>query len=122
MANDDRISTVRVKDLPLWDQLEDSRAEQESRGLSEGSLRAEAEKNQHGRDERFKTALHVAGLGILLLVVSAFVVMGGVWLWHLLTTSCHHWLTEEQLETIQTIVFSSVAAITASSYARRYME
>ena len=76
-------------------------------------------KNQKDRDDREKSVFHKAFVFFIILgagLVAASVV---VFMWHLLAPEKWHWLTDEQIDRINTFVFGSAAGGLLKTYARR---
>ena len=103
----------RVKPGPL--------AEQEDRSVMEKTdLERQREEGQHRRGEQ---ARELIATGILLLMGSIFgvaILAILAFAWHSLISVKYHWLTEDQLSVLRTVLFSGIIASATSSYFQKY--
>lgn len=79
-------------------------SEQFASGKTKDQLAREAEVAEAARTEKFRGHFERISLGILYVLAVALVIIGGVWLYHLVMPYCHHWLTDDQLDDLRGIL------------------
>lgn len=86
----------------------DSKAAQESEqfasGKSRDELAREAARAEHHRDQRFKRHFECLALIALWVMSGSLLLIGLFWLFHLLTPTTWHWLSELQLRDLRTLL------------------
>ncbi len=76
--------------------------------------------DDHKRAVSYKKHLHnivVIGMYIIGFIICVLILVRA---WHLATNSCLHWLSDSQLHTVDTVLFSSVIFSLASRYFSYY--
>ncbi len=68
-----------------------------------------------------KTALHYATIGLFWLVVSITAIAISILAWHYLMPPCWGWLSDKQIDKVQTIIFSGAAAALLQGVARKFL-
>jgi hypothetical protein len=100
---------------------DDSKAKQEEAAFAGFNYDDLAKKNDHGRRERVRDHLLRAVLIIfwllIALTVSAILIYG----YHQFMPTGWHWLTERQIDKLQTIIFSGAIAGFMGNVAKRYL-
>lgn len=94
-------------------------ARQLTRGLSQSEIEKEAAVGEHRRSEKFKDhfeSLAIIGLYAVFLV---FLLVGGIWFWHLLTPVSWHFLVAAQVATLQNIATGGIIASIATGHVRK---
>lgn len=89
-------------------------SKQLSSGKSEDALRKEAE-----RTERFRDHFERLSLVTLYLVWAVLMILGAVWIYHLIAPPSWHRLPDEQVRNIQSIVTGGFLAGLASGHLKR---
>ena len=101
----------------------DDQSNKELQQLSSGKalddLRNEALKAEHKRSERFRNLFEVLMCAAVVIAFVGVAAFGFVWLWHMLAPNRYHWLTDTQVEHIQTIFTGGVLAGLLSDHLRR---
>ncbi len=82
------------------------------------ALLYEGQVNEHCRQEKFKKHKSWIALVLVWSVLIGIVFMSGVWLWHLITP--WSWLNHDQLNRLETILFSGVISSLISPFIKRY--
>ena len=100
---------------------ENGLANAEAKALAEGEdLKKDAEKREHGRKQELKDILVLGIKFFFWLFLIVVVVMSLTWVFHLLTPEGWHYLCPEQIDKIQTMLFSGITAAALSGVAKRY--
>lgn len=86
----------------------DEVAQQEALSYAENSLDKEAKKNQHYRREKLRNHMGWAAIVFFWVLAIAVIMIGGCYLYHLLTPLKYHFLDESQVKTIQAMLFSGI--------------
>jgi hypothetical protein len=89
----------------------DSLANKEDTSLKTGDdLKQKAIHAKHRRDQRWKFTLHWIYIVAVGAVFTIFILAVCIWSWHLLTPTFMHFLDNEQITKVQTILFSVLAS------------
>ena len=107
-------------DVPETDQAD--RATLEAEAMAAGlRLDEEAAFHAHKRRERLRTHLGFAAILLFWLFVVIVVAAVATYAWHIIAPPEFHYLEENQVNTIQTILISGLLSWIVPSYAKRYM-
>lgn len=87
------------------------------RGLSKRDLAKEADEAEHDRSERFRD--HFERVAVCGLYLGAIAILGaaGVWFWHIVTP--WDFLSQSQLEHLQSLVTGGVLVSVGTSYMKK---
>ena len=123
MEKGDRSEGPR-RDIPSPENLHYRRApqtlaEQENQGLL-NQINLEREAGKHGREERFRDLIAKGVSAIMRAVFVVLFITVVVFAWHYLAPEKAHWLSEDQLTVLRTVLFSGVIAGAMSSYFQKY--
>ncbi len=99
----------------------DSSAIKESQAIAAGDLEGEARKNAHERGEKIKNHVSRAAVMFFWFAIIILFIMAFSWSWHLLTPIEWHYLADEKVNQIQTIIFSGALASIVPAYAKKYL-
>jgi hypothetical protein len=83
-----------------------------------GTLEKEAARGRHRRHEGLQNFLYFLVIVAFTLVFAVIAVGGILWSYHLFTPECWHFLSDSQLDKIQTSLFSGLASGVAALLAR----
>jgi uncharacterized membrane protein len=100
---------------------EDGKASKEAESIANGDLEKEAHYNAHQRKEKFKTHLSKAAIIIFWIIVSSFLMMAIIWVYHLVTPEDLHFLTTLQIDKLQTILISATAIKIGQDYMSKHI-
>jgi hypothetical protein len=92
--------------------------DEQSKGLAEAEAKAKFDDFQRGVS--YKKHFHrvvTAGIYVLGAIILCFIIIRA---WHLVSPECSRWLTDSQLHTIDTVLFSSIIFSLASRYFSYY--
>jgi len=94
-------------------------AKQLSSGRSSEQLKKDAEEREHDRVQRFRDHFEkLVKLGMDGAFL-AILVMGAVWVWHLITPETWQWMSEQQIDRIQGMVTGGVIAVVVGDHFKR---
>ncbi|AKA46374.1 TPA: hypothetical protein ACPQYX_000317 [Haemophilus influenzae] len=85
-------------------------------------LRKSAKQGEHNRDQTFRNHVNIIALIGLWGVVVAVILCGFVYLYHMLSPECWHFLNTQQLETIRTFVVTAILSSSLTNYANRHID
>ena len=94
-------------------------AKQLSSGLSEDKLKKIAEENEAKRTERFRDHFERLAIFTLYVVYLSLLLVGLVWLFHIITPTCWHFLTPAQAEKVQAIITGGIIAGIAAGHLKK---
>lgn len=100
----------------------DALAKKEEKAFASGCYEAESKKSEHARSEWVKWILHWAAVLIFLEFVAIYMILLGMWAYHLIFPPTWWLFTAEQFDKVQAIVLSGVVASSLSKYYERYMK
>ncbi|MDP2009168.1 MAG: hypothetical protein Q8K11_03225 [Phenylobacterium sp.] len=107
-----------VLEAPL-DERSRKETEQFKSGDTEEQLKANSRVNEHGRTERFKDHFEsLARIGITV-AFGASIVLGVIWVWHIVSPAEWRWLQDKELEHLQNLITGGVLASLASDLFKR---
>lgn len=101
-----KTSTPQLEDIPF---------------IKDDDLEREAKKSKHKRHQNFQQSLNCIVIIALWAIFIAVLVCGLVYLWHMLTPSCLHFLESSQLEQIRTFVVTAILSSSLTNYANRHI-
>src|SRR5687767_1327465 len=102
--------------------IADVLASAEASKLASGQdIEEEGKRKEHERHQQFRDHVNVATLGLLWLVVASLGLGILVFSFHLLTPECVHFLTEKQLDKLQTLLAAAVLSSALTGYVTRRM-
>lgn len=78
-----------------------------------------ADLREYRRDERVKDHLHWATIGGFWTFFVGVLLMAIVWFWHLVTPYCMHYLSEQQMGELKTILVTAATSAAMTRAARR---
>lgn len=90
-----------------------------TRGLSSDELEKEAAAREHLRNQAFRDNFELMAIIGLWVAFLALIGLAGVWVWHITTPLCWHWLDNAQISTIQNIVTGGVVAAALGDHFKR---
>lgn len=94
-------------------------AEQLSSGRSSDELKRDAEQREHHRTQQFRDHFEkLVKFGMNAAFV-AIMLMGAAWIWHLITPENWQWMSERQLDHIQSMVTGGVIAVVIGDHFKR---
>ena len=100
---------------------DDSQAEDEALALEEGrDLEAEAKRTSYERSEHLRDHVKMAVVLLFWLCFGLIVLSVCTWTWHFLVPSEWHWLDKDQLDKLQTILFTLAAASGLKTVAKKH--
>jgi hypothetical protein len=92
-------------------------------GLTIEDLKADAERQEHRRNQKFKDQFELIFTILIWLLFIGFVILGAIWFVHLISTPAFklvHWLSEEQIDKVEGILTSGIiAGLVADHFKRR---
>jgi hypothetical protein len=94
-------------------------ARQIALGLSEDQLRRLAAEGEHNRNEKFRDHFEKIALCTLWLAWGLIVLVALAWLYHLMTPVGWHWLDDDHVSKLQTLVTGGVIAGIAGGHIKR---
>jgi len=100
----------------------DDKAKDETDAFSENeNLEAEATRNKHNRKQRILH--HVSFAMVIVFWVAVLLALGAIvsWAWHFLTPEHKHYLTPEQINKIETVIFTGATASLVQAYAKKHL-
>jgi uncharacterized membrane protein YcjF (UPF0283 family) len=111
-----------VKNIPIPQPSKeiDLLAEREASAIETGNYEQEARKNEHYRRERFQNHLGYAAIILFWLAVFALILMATCWIWHIVAPEQWHFLTAQQISSIQNMLFSATIAKFIPQIAKKY--
>jgi hypothetical protein len=94
-------------------------AKQLSSGRSAEELKNDAAEREHNRNEGFRDLFDRLVRTGMYLAFAAIILMGLAWVWHLIMPYKWQWLTEPQIDHIQTLVTGGVLAVVVGDHFKR---
>lgn len=104
------ISSLNPKKILLQaDQASERKSAIEAENFSEENLDSEAKRNEHHRTEKSRNLLYIGNIAIIIALY--FVTVAGILTlgWHWILPINWHYVSDTQLDTIKTLLFSSLA-------------
>lgn len=98
-----------MKEIPLItpSSESDKNATKEAEYIANEVLEEKAKINAHNRRENFKDNLYWGVIILFWIIIVFLIIMGVIWAYHLVTPIKYHFLLDEQVNKIQTILFSA---------------
>jgi hypothetical protein len=92
----------------------DSDATREFQAIITDSYEDDARRQDHGRSQGLKNVGYWATVALIAGGVLLIIVMTGIWAWHMLLPPCRRWLSHDEVEHLQSLLFSGAlsAALT----------
>lgn len=107
---------------PKPESLDKHSAQQEAIAFQDESLEEQSQKAQHKRREVFRDLfLRAACIGFWAAFGGALVLFL-YWIIHLMLPLCWHWATPEQLDKIQTLLFTGAMATVVTIMRKTYLD
>lgn len=100
----------------------DALASKEAIAISTGSLKADADKQEHNRHQTFRNHINRATLIVFWSVVSCLVVSLFIFTFHMITPESWHFLSEGQLATLKTLLGGAILSSAMSGYVTNRMK
>ena len=90
--------------------------------LVESQLIAQGRLSKHHRKETVRRQIHLATLLVFWVFVGVMLLLGAVWLYHLITPLARHFLSEEQLGTLQAVLLTAIGSSSITSHSKRWLQ
>ena len=90
-----------------------------ARGLSIDEIEKEAAALEHERNQAFRDNFELMAIGGLWVAFLALIGLSGVWVLHITTPRGWHWLSPDQVSTIQNIVTGGIVAAALGDHFKR---
>ena len=87
----------------------------------DNALESQAKKGKHKRHQHFQGSLNCIVILALWSIFFAVLVCGAVYLWHMITPECKHFLAQAQLDQIRTFVVTAILSSSLTNYANRHI-
>lgn len=111
-APDQDVKGVSWKDL----------AEKEAKAILHENLDEHARHREHRRTQRFKDSLNYVAVGAIWILALAVLASVVFWFWHLLLPTSIHFLADDQIRKIETVVFSGLVVGIAQRYLSKHID
>lgn len=100
----------------------DSRATTEAALIAEGrDLERDGAEREHGRKQAFKDHVNRAAIALFWTLVGCVALGLFVYVWHLLTPADWHFLGEQALNKLETLLGAAILSSALTNYANRQM-
>lgn len=100
----------------------DTLANKEAIAISNGSLQADADKQEHNRHQTFRNHINRATLIVFWSVVGCLVVSIFIFTFHMITPDSWHFLSEDQIGTLKTLLGGAILSSAMSGYVTNRMK
>lgn len=100
----------------------DALAKKEAIAISTGTLEADAKKQEHGRHQKFRDHINKATLIVFWTVVACLVVSIIVFTFHMISPEGWHFLSDEQIGTLKTLLGGAILSSAMSGYVTNRMK
>lgn len=94
-------------------------AKQLSSGRSAAELEKDAAEREHNRVQDFRDLFDALVQIGMLIAFGGIMIMGAVWVWHLVAPVCWQWMSEQQIDHIQSLVTGGVLAVVVGDHFKR---
>lgn len=106
-----------IRDIPIIaapNVSSDSEATKEKAAIESDAYEQDGRKQDHRRQQGIKNIVFYASAGLVWFGLFLLIATVSVWAWHLVVPPCLRWLSKEELDHIQSLLFSGAlsAAIT----------
>ncbi len=108
-------------DIPVSNTSKNRGEEAEIPSAPFDDLDKQAKAGKHKRHQHFQGSLNCIVILALWAIFLSVILCGGVYLWHMLTPECEHFLTQIQLEQIRTFVVTAILSSSLTNYANRHI-
>lgn len=99
---------------------QDELAQAEAIKIGNGDdLESDGKRQEHGRHQKFRNHVNAAMLGLFWLLVALVGAGTIVFVWHLLTPASWHWLEEDSLAKLQTLLGSALLSSALTGYVNK---
>lgn len=88
-------------------------------GVSAARMREQSAQNEHTRSEKFRDHFERIVLCALYGIAFIFLVLGGVWFWHLVAPEHLLWLSPDDVSRLQNFVTGGVIATIAGGHIKK---
>lgn len=113
--------TLKVKGPQIGSEsIDDDLAKREAVDFSQETLQADEAQQNHSRKQRFHNHLITAIILAFWMGIAVLVGLVFSWLYHILTPGSCHYLSPDQIEKIQTMLFSGLVSGLLTGVAKRY--
>jgi len=75
--------------------------------------------NEHKRNEKFRDHFECIAVSALWVAAATILIVAAVWLWHMLMPSSWHWLSKDEIHTLQNLVTGGMIATLATGHFKR---
>jgi len=99
----------------------DSLSEKEDASVNRAKLDDNAYEGEHKRREVIRKHLHWGMVGLLWLGMVSIAALLLTWVYHIVAPNSCHWLSVEQLNKAQNVLFSAILAAVVSDYAKKHL-
>jgi len=100
----------------------DALAKQEAIAIGSGTLKADAQKQEHGRHQKFRDNINAATLIVFWTVVTCLVISIFIFTFHMISPEAWHFLSEEQVGTLKTLLGGAILSSAMSGYVTNGMK
>ncbi len=101
---------------------DDTSANEEANALAQNrDLEKEERESKHDRNESFRENIKKAITWLIWVGFGIAVWASGTWAWHLLIPEKYHYLTPDQIDKVQTILFTVAAASGVQAFAKKHV-
>jgi hypothetical protein len=100
-----------------------AKANEEAGKIGSGEdLKADGEVKEHGRHQKFRDHVNIAALIIFWAIVVCVIFGLATFAWHFLTPESVHYLSERQLEKLQTLLGAALLSSALTQYTNKRMQ
>jgi len=100
----------------------DALAKKEAIAINSGTLEADAKKQEHGRHQKFRDHINRATLIVFWTVVACLVISIVIFTFHMISPERWHFLNEEQIGTLKTLLGGAILSSAMSGYVTNRMK
>ncbi|AJY65521.1 Uncharacterised protein [Burkholderia pseudomallei] len=121
-ANDDGSDDLRSVFTPASQPSADAIATKEATSLAAGiDLEKDGARQEHKRHQTFRNHINVATIGLFWVICLGLLIGIATYAWHMVTPDALHYLTEKQLDKLQTVLGSAVLSSALTGYVNKRM-
>ena len=121
-ATNDGLDDLQAVFAPAQEPSEDQIANREASSLAAGlDLEQDGQEREHARHQKFRDNINKATLWIFWMIAISLLLGVATYAWHLMTPETWHYLTEKQLDKLQTLLGSAVLSSALTGYVNRRM-
>ncbi|WP_093385406.1 hypothetical protein [Rugamonas rubra] len=100
----------------------DALASKEAIAISNGSLQADADKQEHNRHQTFRNHINRATLIVFWSVMACLIVSIFIFTFHMITPESWHFLNDDQIGTLKTLLGGAILSSAMSGYVTNRMK